>query len=60
MTSPDSVARLDTSVQVTRWPTGIGFPSVEPLPVEQPVTSHGRVVTFWQYLPQDGSRACTC
>jgi len=53
-TSPDSVARLDTSVQVTRWLTGIAFPCVEPLPVEQPVTSHGCAVTFWRYLPQDG------
>ena len=54
VTSPDSVARLETSVQVTRWLTGIGFPSVKPLPVEQPVTGHGYVVTFWRYLPQDG------
>jgi len=53
-TSPNSVARLDTSVRVTNWLTQIGFPSVEPLPVEQPVTSHGCVVTFWRYLPQDG------
>jgi Phosphotransferase enzyme family len=52
--SSDSVARLDTSVQVTRWLTGIGFPCVEPLPVEQPVTSNGCVVTFWRFLPQDG------
>jgi aminoglycoside phosphotransferase len=54
VTSPASMARLATSVQVTRWLTGVGFPSVEPLPVEQPVTSDGCVVTFWRYLPQDG------
>jgi aminoglycoside phosphotransferase (APT) family kinase protein len=54
VTSPDSVARLATSVQVTRWLTGIDFPCVEPLPVEQPVTGHSCVVTFWRYLPQDG------
>jgi Phosphotransferase enzyme family len=52
--SPDSVSRLATSVEVTRWLTEIGFPSVEPLPVNQPVTSHGCVVTFWRYLAQDG------
>lgn len=46
------MTRLDTSVRVTRWLTQIGFPTVEPLPVEQPVTSHGCVVTFWRY--QDG------
>ena len=54
VTSPDSVARLATSVQVTRWLSDIGFPSVEPLPVEQPVAGDGCVVTFWRYLPQDG------
>jgi aminoglycoside phosphotransferase (APT) family kinase protein len=54
VTSPDSVARLATSVVVTRWLTGIGFPCVEPLQVEQPVTGDGCVVTFWRYLPQDG------
>ena len=54
VTSPESVARLDTSVQVTRWLTGIGFPCVEPLPVEQPVTSRGCAVTFWRHMPQDG------
>src|SRR5712691_181782 len=46
--SPDTVARLETSVQVTRWLTAIGFPSVAPLPVEQPVTSDGCAVTFWR------------
>jgi aminoglycoside phosphotransferase len=54
VTSPDSVTRLATSVPVTRWLTGIGFPTVEPLSVDQPVTSHGCAVTFWRYLPQDG------
>lgn len=28
---------------------------MEPLPVAQPVTGHGCVVTFWRYLPQAGS-----
>lgn len=41
-------------MHVTRWLTGIGFPSVEPLAVEQPVASDGCVVTFWRYLPQGG------
>jgi aminoglycoside phosphotransferase len=54
VTSPDTAAHLATSVNVTRWLTRIGFPSVEPLPVEQPVTGDGCVVTFWRYLPQDG------
>jgi hypothetical protein len=54
VSSPDSVSRLVTSVRVARWLAGIGFPSVEPLPVEQPVMGHECVVTFWRYLPQDG------
>jgi len=53
-TSPDSLGRLATSVRVTRWLAGLGFPAVEPLPVDQPVTSLGLVVTFWRYLPQEG------
>jgi hypothetical protein len=54
LTSPSSVARLATSVQVARWLTKTGFPTVEPLQVDQPVVSHGCVVTFWRYLPQLG------
>ena len=54
VTSTDTVTRLATSVQVTRWLGGIGFPVVEPLPVEQPVISDGYAVTFWRYLPQEG------
>jgi aminoglycoside phosphotransferase (APT) family kinase protein len=56
VTSPDSVTKLATSVRVTRWLAGIGFPAVEPLPVDQPVTGHGCAVTFWRYLPQEGPR----
>lgn len=53
VTSPGSVTRLAASVRLTRWLTRIGFPTVEPLPVDQPVTSHGCAVTFWRYLPQN-------
>jgi aminoglycoside phosphotransferase len=54
VTSPQSVTRLDTSVRVTRWLRAASFPAVEPLPVDQPVLSHGCAVTFWRYLPQHG------
>ncbi len=53
--SPQSVARLATSVRVTRWLATAGFPAVEPLASDQPVISHGCAVTFWRYLPQHGS-----
>lgn len=52
--SPEALTRLSTSVRVTRWLVEQGFPAVEPLPVVQPVASHGCAVTFWRYLPQDG------
>jgi hypothetical protein len=54
LTSDSVLASLDTSVKVTRWLAGTGFPAVEPLPVEQPVSTDDCVVTFWHYLPQDG------
>jgi aminoglycoside phosphotransferase (APT) family kinase protein len=56
VTSPQTVSRLATSVQVTRWLASVGFPTVEPLLVEQPVVGDGCAVTFWRYLPQDGPK----
>jgi aminoglycoside phosphotransferase (APT) family kinase protein len=54
ITSPDTEARLATSVKVTRWLADVGFPTVEPLLVDQPVIGDGYAVTFWRYLPQEG------
>ena len=54
VTSPDTVARLGTSVQVTRWLAKTGFPAVQPLPVGQLAAGEGCAVTFWRCLPQDG------
>jgi Phosphotransferase enzyme family len=54
VTSPDTVARLAVSVQVTRWLAGAGFPSVEPLDVPQPLASHGCALTFWRYVAPEG------
>jgi aminoglycoside phosphotransferase len=54
VTSPESETRLATSVHLTRWLARVNFPAVEPLPVDQPVTAHGCVVTFWRYLSQNG------
>jgi aminoglycoside phosphotransferase (APT) family kinase protein len=54
VTSPDTVGHLATSVQVTRWLAGIGFPTVEPLPLDQPVVANGCAVTLWRYLAQEG------
>jgi Phosphotransferase enzyme family len=57
VTSADTVTQLATSVNVTRWLAATGFPTVEPLPVDQPVTSHDCAVTFWRYLSQGGPPA---
>jgi hypothetical protein len=54
VTSPDSITQLATSLSVTRWLSQIGFPTVEPLPVDQPVATHGCAVTFWRYIPPAG------
>jgi hypothetical protein len=54
VTSPQTAERLATSVRVTRWLATTGFPTVEPLPCDQPLTSHRCAVTFWRYLPQHG------
>jgi aminoglycoside phosphotransferase (APT) family kinase protein len=54
VTSSDTVIHLATSVQVTRWLAEIGFPAVEPLPLDQPVVCEGCAVTLWRYLPQEG------
>jgi aminoglycoside phosphotransferase (APT) family kinase protein len=54
ITSPDKAGRLATSVKVTRWLADTGFPTVEPLLVDQPVIGDDYAVTFWRYLPQEG------
>jgi hypothetical protein len=48
--SPDRLARLTASVQVTAWLNTVGFPSVIPFDVQQPVTAHGYIATFWRYV----------
>jgi aminoglycoside phosphotransferase (APT) family kinase protein len=54
VTSAETVARLAASVQAAQWLASIGFPTVESLPVDQPVVGDGCAVTFWRYLPQEG------
>jgi hypothetical protein len=59
LVSPAHVTRMATSVQIARWLAACGFPAVEPLPVDQPLTSHQCVITFWKYLPQRGPEPST-
>ncbi|MER7579586.1 phosphotransferase [Kitasatospora sp. NPDC097691] len=48
------LASVRRTVQLVKWLTAHGFPTVELLPVDQPVIADGHAVTFWQYLPQPG------
>jgi hypothetical protein len=42
--------RLTTSVQVTAWLHGQGFPTIAPIDVQQPVETDGYIATFWQFV----------
>jgi len=48
--SAEWLTRLTASVQVTEWLNMRGFPAVRPVDVRQPVTAHGYIVTFWDYM----------
>lgn len=48
-----TTGRARTVVELTRWLTGQGFPSVAPLDVEQPIDVDDYTVTFWRYYPQN-------
>ena len=46
--------KLTVSVRVTAWLHELGFPTVCPAEVRQPVAAHGYLVTFWHYLAASG------
>jgi hypothetical protein len=46
--------RIKTSLQVTAWLGEQGFPAVQPLEVDQPVTAGEYLVTFWHFVPSAG------
>ncbi|MGH3974598.1 MAG: phosphotransferase [Pseudonocardiaceae bacterium] len=49
----DDRARAGTVVELTRWLTRQGFPSVAPIDVEQPIDVDDYTITFWRYYPQN-------
>jgi len=52
---PDEVLeRFTAAIRVTRWLRAQGFPAIEPLDVDQPVTVPGHVATFWRYVTVTG------
>jgi Ser/Thr protein kinase RdoA (MazF antagonist) len=51
--------RLAISVEVTRWLAEQGFPTVVPLPIDQPISIDGWTATFWKYEAVQRSEAAT-
>lgn len=49
----DDRKRARTVVELTRWLTQQGFPSIAPIDVEQPLDVDDYTVTFWRYYPQN-------
>ncbi|MGH3995680.1 MAG: phosphotransferase, partial [Pseudonocardiaceae bacterium] len=49
----DDRPRARSVVELTRWLTRQGFPSVAPVDVEQPIDVDDYTVTFWRYYPQN-------
>lgn len=50
----DDRRRARTGLELTRWLTRGGFPSVAPTNAEQPLDVDNYTVTFWCYYPQNG------
>lgn len=51
-TGPHAASHAERSVMMTRWLSSQGFPTIEPIPVMQPVHRGQCAITFWTYYPQ--------
>lgn len=49
--STEMIEKVDKELAVARWLAQHGFPSVHPTDAPQPVEADGRLVTFWNYVP---------
>ncbi|MGW6256491.1 phosphotransferase enzyme family protein [Streptomyces sp. NPDC055085] len=49
--SAEMADKVDKELAVARWLAQSGFPSVHPTDVPQPVEADGRLVTFWEFVP---------
>ncbi len=56
--SSEMADKVAKELAVARWLAGHEFPSVHPTGTPQPVEADGRLVTFWEYVP-DGSPAAS-
>jgi hypothetical protein len=57
--NPAALSNVASSISVTRWLAGRGFPCVVPASIDgQPFVEGGRVVSFWRLVPtKDGPPA---
>lgn len=51
-TRPAAVDKAARGVQVARWLAGLGFPTIEPADLDQPLVLDDGITTFWRYYPQ--------
>ncbi|MFE2579946.1 phosphotransferase enzyme family protein [Streptomyces sp. NPDC059378] len=49
--STEMAEKVAKELAVARWLARHGFPSVHPTDAPQPVEADGRLVTFWEYVP---------
>ncbi|WP_236076090.1 phosphotransferase enzyme family protein [Streptomyces coffeae] len=53
--STEMADRVAKELAVARWLAGHRFPSVHPTDASQPVEADGRLVTFWEYVPDSST-----
>ena len=52
-----SAERAERAVRITHWLHEQGFPAVQPIDIDQPITIDNAAVTFWKHYPQHGRPA---
>ncbi|MET7930515.1 aminoglycoside phosphotransferase family protein [Streptomyces sp. NPDC005349] len=50
--STEMADKVAKELAVARWLAEYGFPSVQPTDTPQPIEANGRLVTFWEYVPE--------
>jgi aminoglycoside phosphotransferase (APT) family kinase protein len=48
--NPAALERLNASIRITRWLAEQDFPTIVPLPVDQPAVVNGWIATAWRYV----------
>ncbi|MGW2082214.1 phosphotransferase enzyme family protein [Streptomyces sp. NPDC001939] len=50
--STEMADKVAKELAMGRWLAGCGFPCVLPTDTPQPIEANGRLVTFWEYVPE--------